>query len=85
MGRSERPAGHPVAWSRLGRSTWDEIAGCLADRWCLYAPDLRGHGRNSRPGAYSVELMRDDVLGIMDVLGPDRVSLVGHSLGGVVA
>ncbi|MER5666710.1 alpha/beta fold hydrolase [Streptomyces mirabilis] len=68
----------------MGRA-WDEIAGGLADRWYLYAPDHRGHGRSSRPGAYSVELMRDDVLGLMDLLGLDRVSLVGHSLGGVVA
>jgi pimeloyl-ACP methyl ester carboxylesterase len=66
-------------------STWDEIAGGLADRWQLYAPDLRGHGRSSRPGTYSFELMRDDVLGLMDALDLARVSLVGHSLGGVVA
>ncbi|MFF4467279.1 alpha/beta fold hydrolase [Streptomyces mirabilis] len=59
--------------------------GGLADRWYLYAPDLRGHDRSGRPGVYSFQLMREDALGLMDVLGLDRVSLVGHSLDGVVA
>ncbi|WP_435850979.1 alpha/beta fold hydrolase [Streptomyces mirabilis] len=59
--------------------------GGLADRGSLYAPDLRGHDRSGRPGVYSFALMREDALGLMDVLGLDRVSLVGHSLAGVVA
>jgi 3-oxoadipate enol-lactonase len=67
------------------RSTWNEIAPALARRWRLYAPDLRGHGSSSWPGAYSFELMRDDVLGFVDTLGLTDVTLVGHSLGATVA
>ncbi|MGW2466053.1 alpha/beta fold hydrolase [Streptomyces bauhiniae] len=51
----------------------------------VYAVDLRGHGRSDWPGAYSLELMRADVLGFLDALGLDRTDLVGHSLGGIVA
>ncbi|MGH3344164.1 MAG: hypothetical protein ACRDPK_15100 [Carbonactinosporaceae bacterium] len=29
--------------------------------------------------------MRDDVVGFLDVLDLDRVTLVGHSMGGAVA
>ncbi|MFH8221876.1 alpha/beta fold hydrolase [Streptomyces sp. NPDC018057] len=55
----------------------------------VYAPDLRGHGGSSRPGdrpgAYAHEALRDDVLGLLDVLGAERADIVGHSLGGAVA
>ncbi|MFD0502470.1 alpha/beta fold hydrolase [Streptomyces chiangmaiensis] len=51
----------------------------------MYAPDLRGHGLSDRPGDYSLELMQSDVLHFLDRLGLDRVDLIGHSLGGVVA
>ena len=66
-------------------STWDEVLTGFTDRWRVYTPDLRGHGHSDQPGRYSVELMRDDLLGFLDGLGLDRVTLVGHSLGGVVA
>ncbi|MFC0528795.1 alpha/beta fold hydrolase [Phytohabitans kaempferiae] len=66
-------------------STWDEVAPVLAKRWPVYAPDLRGHGSSERPGRYSLELMREDVLALMDELHVLRASMVGHSMGAVVA
>ena len=66
-------------------ASWGGTVPAFADTWRVYAPDLRGHGRSSRPGLYSCELMRDDVLGFMDVLGLQRASWVGHSLGALVA
>jgi 3-oxoadipate enol-lactonase len=47
--------------------------------------DLRGHGASDWPGSYSFELMRDDVLAVMDILGLRDVILIGHSMGGTVA
>ena len=64
---------------------WDGVAPAFARHWRVYAPDLRGHGRSVWPGAYSVELMRADVLGFLDALGLDQVDLIGHSMGGLVA
>ncbi|PBC67560.1 pimeloyl-ACP methyl ester carboxylesterase [Streptomyces sp. TLI_235] len=71
----------------LGESAadWDPVAATLARRWRVYALDLRGHGRSDRPGTYSLELMRDDVLAFMNELCLDRVDMIGHSMGGVVA
>lgn len=66
-------------------SSWDEVAAALGDSYRVYAPDQRGHGASDRPGRYSFELMRDDVLGFLDALGLGRVTLVGHSMGGTVA
>ncbi|MFD9407633.1 alpha/beta fold hydrolase [Streptomyces sp. NPDC059989] len=65
------------AWALVGRR--------LARERRVYAVDLRGHGGSGRPAEYSLELMRDDVLGLLDALGLDRVDLAGHSMGGVVA
>ncbi|WP_405595152.1 alpha/beta fold hydrolase [Streptomyces sp. NBC_01410] len=64
---------------------WDLIAVALAAGRRVYALDLRGHGRSAWPGEYSLELMRADVVGFLDALALDRVDLIGHSMGGIVA
>jgi len=64
---------------------WGEVIDALAPTRRVYAPDLRGHGRSSWPGLYSLELMRADVLSFLDALELPVVDMVGHSLGGVVA
>jgi pimeloyl-ACP methyl ester carboxylesterase len=68
-----------------GRISWAEVTADFAHRFRVYALDLRGHGDSDWPGIYSAELMRDDVIGALDQLGLDRITLVGHSLGGTVA
>ena len=79
--------GEPVvllhALGETGR-TWEPVREAFAGR-PTYAVDLRGHGDSDRPGDYSVTLMRDDVVGLLDGLGLDRVSVVAHSLGAMVA
>ncbi len=64
---------------------WAPVQDALAPERRVYALDLRGHGRSGRTAEYSLELMRDDVLGFLDALGLDRVDLAGHSMGAVVA
>jgi 3-oxoadipate enol-lactonase len=83
---AEGPAQGPtvVLLHALGetRGSWRAVAGALAaDGWRTYAVDLRGHGESGHPGSYAYEAMRDDVLGLIDALGLDRVVLVAHSLG----
>jgi 3-oxoadipate enol-lactonase len=65
--------------------TWDAVGAEFALHFRVLAVDLRGHGQSDWPGTYSFELMRDDVLGVLDQLRLGRVNLLGHSMGGTVA
>lgn len=48
--------------------------------------DTRGHGASDvTAGDYSLDLLAQDVLAVMDAAGIERASLVGTSLGGMVA
>lgn len=51
------------------------------------ALDLRGHGRSAAPedANYSIAAMARDVAATVDTLALERVVLVGHSMGGLVA
>ncbi len=66
--------------------TWSHLLPELARRHTVIAPDLLGHGESDKPradyavAAYACGLR--DLLGVLDV---ERVTVVGHSLGGGVA
>lgn len=50
--------------------------------------DHRGHGASDKPDAldaYSLDRLAADAIAVIDSLGFDRVRLVGHSMGGMVA
>ena len=64
---------------------WKSVEPGFAARFRVVALDLRGHGASDWPGRYSYELMRDDVLAVLDALDLHDIVLVGHSMGGVVA
>jgi non-heme chloroperoxidase len=47
------------------------------------AYDRRGHGRSDQPsGGYDYDTLADDLAGLLDTLGLEDVTLVGHSMGG---
>ncbi len=64
---------------------WAPVAGRFAERFRVFALDLRGHGDSDWPEVYSFALMRDDVVAALDELGLAGVTLLGHSMGGAVA
>jgi pimeloyl-ACP methyl ester carboxylesterase len=50
------------------------------------APDLLGHGESAKPrGDYSLGAYASGIRDLLAVLGHDRGTLVGHSLGGGIA
>ncbi len=66
--------------------TWERVAPRLAERFTLIAPDLLGHGRSATPrGDYSLGAHASGARDLLTALGTERVTVVGHSLGGGIA
>jgi non-heme chloroperoxidase len=66
--------------------SWSLVMPQLAGTHHVFALDQRGHGRTSRPrDGYSLASLAADVIAFMDAKGIARATVVGHSLGGMVA
>ncbi|AGZ53255.1 alpha/beta fold hydrolase [Mycobacterium kansasii] len=67
-------------------TTWTGIHAKLAQRFTVIAPDLLGHGKSDKPRAdYSVAAYANGMRDLLSVLDVERVTVIGHSLGGGVA
>ncbi|MEL6299013.1 MAG: alpha/beta hydrolase [Pseudomonadota bacterium] len=70
---------------------WHKVAGALAERFTVIAPDLRGYGASECPpdtadhAAYSKRQMARDMAAVMTSLGHDRFAVCGHDRGARVA
>jgi pimeloyl-ACP methyl ester carboxylesterase len=70
----------------VGRWGWEPVADRLARRFQVITIDNRGIGASDAPpGHYSTRMMADDVLAVLDHAGIQQASLVGTSLGGMIA
>jgi pimeloyl-ACP methyl ester carboxylesterase len=62
------------------------LADTLGEFATVVAPDLRGRGLSSdMPGPFGIARHADDMLGLLDHLGIESVTALGHSMGGFVA
>ncbi len=71
------------------RHVWRyQIPALLNAGFRVVAPDLRGYGESSRPAGvehYAIELLAQDVIGILDALQISRAHVVGHDFGAGLA
>ncbi len=65
----------------VGRSLL-HTASAISDQFFCVMPDLRGHGKSYKPGAYAITHYLMDLRRLQQALQLPRVSLLGHSLGG---
>src|SRR5689334_10069786 len=92
--------GHRRAYVKAGRGpalpllhglgcthrTWLPVLDSLASRYTVIAPDLLGHGDSDKPRAdYTLGAYANGMRDLLSVLDIDKVTVVGHSLGGGVA
>ncbi len=75
---------HGITSSAL---SWVRVGPALADRYRVYALDMRGHGESAKPpaGAYSLRHTADDAAAFIEALGLERPAVIGHSWGGATA
>ena len=65
---------------------WNPVMPLLAKTHTVIVPDLRGAGDSSKPDAgYEKKNMAVDIHELVKSLGIDRVSIVGHDIGLMVA
>jgi len=66
--------------------TWGRQTAVLKKYFKVITFDSRGTGRSSKPiGPYSVAVMAEDVIKLMDLLKIEKAHIVGVSLGGLVS
>ena len=65
---------------------WDDVVAALSDRFNIVAYDKRGHGLSGIGDApYDIALHANDLIGLLDHLGLDKVIICGLSVGGLIA
>ena len=65
---------------------WTQLVDLIDDTQRVVVPDLFGHGQSDKPmGDYSLSSHAATLRDLLDRLGIDTVTLVGHSLGGGIA
>jgi len=66
---------------------FNALARHFHDRFHIVAPDVRGHGESawSPDGAYQYRDQVADLAGLVDQLGLARFTLIGTSMGGIIA
>jgi pimeloyl-ACP methyl ester carboxylesterase len=68
-------------------SYWENTIRALADAgFRVIVPDQIGFGKSSKPDVhYSFDLLAANTIGLLDELKVDHFSVVGHSMGGMLA
>lgn len=65
---------------------WRDLPEYLSKKYAVVAYDLRGHGQSFAPASgYSYRDHVNDLKSLLHELGHQKVTLVGHSLGGAIA
>jgi len=84
-GKKEAPVvvlSHSLASSL---AMWNPQMDALNPHFQVLRYDMRGHGKTEViSGPYTLELLADDVIGLLDALKIDRVHYVGMSIGGMI-
>ena len=84
-----RGEGEPIIFSHgwmCDCSVWNSQIEFFSKKYKVIAYDQRGHGKSDKPKAdYSIETLSNDLYSLIQKLNLEKVTLVGHSMGGMTA
>lgn len=84
-GAEDRPAILMSNSLAADSTMWDSQAEVLSEQFRVIRYDTRGHGQTeAAAGDYSLDLLVDDVLALLDNLNVPAVHFIGLSLGGMI-
>ena len=64
---------------------WDDTMPALTEKFRVIRYDKRGHGQSEvTPAPYSIGLLSQDLISLMDALGIAKAHLAGLSMGGMI-
>ena len=64
---------------------WITVGKKLSETFEVYLVDQRNHGRSPHDPVHTYEAMADDLKELMDTLGIEKATVLGHSMGGKTA
>ena len=65
---------------------WDSQVEALKDKFCIIRYDTRGQGHSSKfEGPFSLDMLENDVISILDELNVQEAHFVGLSIGGMTS
>jgi pimeloyl-ACP methyl ester carboxylesterase len=74
---------HGLGYARWG---WEPVADAFAETHEVVLFDNRGIGESAAPpGPYSVRMLAEDAVAVLDAAGLERAHVLGTNLGGMVA
>lgn len=66
--------------------SWQNQIPSLARSYRVVAPDLRGYNDSDKPGhGYDLDTLGRDIQGLIQSLGYEKATIVGHGWGGTIA
>ncbi|HSM61099.1 MAG TPA: alpha/beta fold hydrolase [Longimicrobiales bacterium] len=66
--------------------SWSRVMDRLPANVLAVVPSQRGHGASERPPCcYGIEDFAEDAIAVLDAMGVERATVVGHSMGSFVA
>jgi 3-oxoadipate enol-lactonase/4-carboxymuconolactone decarboxylase len=85
-GAADRPVLFLLNSIGTDMALWDRTLPGLLPDFRVLRMDTRGHGASGAPpGDYTLDLLADDALAVMDAAGVTTAALCGISLGGMIA
>jgi pimeloyl-ACP methyl ester carboxylesterase len=75
-----------IAGFSVDSAFWFKAIPLFSREYRLVLFDNRGAGQSDKPDVpYTMEMMADDLAGLLDIIGIDSAHIFGHSMGGLIA